>query len=73
MIVDEGETKTTARQVIEKFLNGRYGHLIEYISTFLSAFSCVVYLVTTYMSYFEWFKACNLGIELFYLIEYILR
>ena len=71
--VDDSEDKMTFRQVLEKFLNGRYGQTIEYISTFLSVFSCTVYLVTTYTYNFQWFQDLNLAIELFYLLEYVLR
>ena len=74
MLVDENETKATLRQNIEKALNGSYGKLIEKISTFLSFFSIVVYIVDTYVSDdLVWFDYVDIGILVFYLVQYALE
>mmetsp|Transcript_10606 Transcript_10606/g.9174 ORF Transcript_10606/g.9174 Transcript_10606/m.9174 type:complete len:91 (+) Transcript_10606:19-291(+) len=72
--IDENETKATLRQNIEKVLNGNYGKLIEKFSTFLSFFSIVVYVIRTYVDdEVKWFNYVDIGIMVFYLIQYALE
>ena len=62
------------RQNIEKVLNGNYGKLIEKFSTFLSFFSIVVYVIRTYVDdEVKWFNYVDIGIMVFYLIQYALE
>lgn len=42
------ESTVSIRLYIEKFLNSRYGKLIELISSMLSLFSTVLYISSTY-------------------------
>ena len=60
------------RQFLEKFLNGKSGRPIDYFSTFLSCFSCIVYVVSTYYPT-KWFDQVDIGILSFYLVEYAIR
>lgn len=46
---DIENNKTTIRQIFEKFLQSKYGRYIENISTVISLFSYMLWLIGTYM------------------------
>lgn len=59
---------------MEKILNNKTGKYIEMISTFLSFFSSLIYVVGDYTpEKVEWFDQIDWGILSFYLFEYLLK
>ena len=66
--------KISVRQIIEKFLNQKYGRYIELVSSLISLFSCIIWLVQSYVGHkLEWFESVDIAFLIYYLLEYTLR
>ena len=72
--MEDHENKLTFRQFSEKIINSKYGRALELFSTLLSAISCIVFIVSTYLdSDIIWFDEIDYSIIIIYIFEYFLK
>lgn len=72
--IEEIDGQATFRQIVEKKMNAGWGKFIEYISSFLSLLSSIMYILSTYeFADLSWFYFVDLGFVIFFILEYGLK